>query len=111
MLTCFNLPSIKIRLYHVPFSQSIINLNITVSMYLPEVGCYNLNITVSKINPIIVVMLSPSSKICNSCGFHSSIFGVNKPDFKCTYYFLCVKYIDLKSVNTFRYHSFNVHIN
>ena len=98
MLACFNLPSIKISLYHVPLCQSIINLNITVFRYVFEVGCYNFNITVSKINPIIVIMLCPSSKFCNSCGFHNSMFGVNKLDFKCTYYFLCVKYIDLKSV-------------
>ena len=56
MLGCFNLPSIKIRLYHVPFWQSITNLNIRVFTYVLEVGCGNFKITVSKINPIIVVM-------------------------------------------------------
>jgi len=82
--TCLH---IKCSLYYVSFCQSIINLNITLFGHVIEVGWYNLNITVSKINPIIVVMLSPSSKICNSCGFDNCMFGVNKPDFKWAYYF------------------------
>ena len=85
MLACFNLPSIKMSLSHVSFCQSIINLNITRFRYVIKVGFYNLNIIVCKISPIIVVMLCPSSEVCNSCDFHNCMFGVKKPDFKCTY--------------------------
>jgi len=81
MLACFNLPSTKIRLYYVPFCQSIINRTIVVLTYVLVVGC-----------PIIVVMWWPISKICNSYDFHNSLFGVSKPDFKCIN-LLCVKCI------------------